>query len=184
MTDYKLVPTGPTPEWVANLKRIRIGRMESVIEDVLAAAPAVQGEPVAWQLRTPEGRSEYRPPQLPAAWQPAEHRPCPEGIREGAPYDDPAFEALCREHEIWGTAAAALCAVFWEAGKRGVEQQPAPDVAALVEALERISKRASEVECRQTPCSPIQRLFVDIMQQADDALAAYRKQQEKSHDNQ
>lgn len=42
MTDYKLVPIGPTPEWVANLKSVRIGRMESVIEDVLAAAPAVQ----------------------------------------------------------------------------------------------------------------------------------------------
>ncbi len=36
-----------------------------------------------------------------------------ENIREGAPYDDPRFEALCREHGIWGTAQAALCAVFW-----------------------------------------------------------------------
>src|SRR5690554_4647111 len=44
MSDYKLVPIGPTPEWIANLKGVRIGRMESVIEDVLAAAPAVQGE--------------------------------------------------------------------------------------------------------------------------------------------
>src|SRR5690554_5558001 len=66
--------------------------------------------------------------------QPTEHRPCPEDIREGAPYDDPAFEALCREHEIWGTAAAAQCAVFWEAGKRVAEQQPAPDVEGLEEA--------------------------------------------------
>lgn len=48
----------------------------------------------------------------------AEQQPCPEDIREGAPYDDPAFESLCREHEVWGTAAAAQCAVFWEGGKR------------------------------------------------------------------
>src|SRR5690554_6750614 len=66
--------------------------------------------------------------------QPAEQKPCPEGIREGAPYDDPAFESLCREHEIWGTAAAAQCAVFWEAGKRVAEQQLAPDVEGLEEA--------------------------------------------------
>jgi len=79
----------------------------------------------------PEGTLLYTAPQ------PTEHRPCPEDIREGAPYDDPAFAALCREHEVWGTAAAALCAVFWEAGKRAAEQQPATDVAALVEALER-----------------------------------------------
>ena len=38
-----------------------------------------------------------------------------ECIRMGAPYDDPAFEALCREMSIWGTAQAALCAVFWRA---------------------------------------------------------------------
>ena len=39
--------------------------------------------------------------------------PEPENIRLGAPYDNPAFESLCREHGIWGTASAALCAVFW-----------------------------------------------------------------------
>lgn len=69
-------------------------------------------------------------------------QPCPESIREGAPYDDPAFEALCREYEIWGTPAAAQCAVFWEAGKRVAEQQPAPDVGELIEALEELMLRA------------------------------------------
>lgn len=56
------------------------------------------------------------------------------------------------------------------------DTQPAPDVSELVEALERISKRASVAESKQVPGSYIQRLFVDIMQQADDALAAHRKQ--------
>lgn len=44
-------------------------------------------------------------------------QPAPEKVRQGAPYDDPAFESLCREHGIWGTAAAAQCAVFWLAGQ-------------------------------------------------------------------
>ena len=39
--------------------------------------------------------------------------PLLECIRLGDPYDNPAFEALCREMGIWGTAQAALCAVFW-----------------------------------------------------------------------
>ena len=37
-----------------------------------------------------------------------------ENIHSGEPYDNPRFEALCREHGIWGTAEAALCAVFWK----------------------------------------------------------------------
>lgn len=41
MSKYKLVPAGPTQDWVANLEKIRIGRIESVIEDVLASAPAI-----------------------------------------------------------------------------------------------------------------------------------------------
>lgn len=38
-----------------------------------------------------------------------------ENVRTGYPYDDPAFEALCRQHDVWGTAMGALCAVFWRA---------------------------------------------------------------------
>lgn len=51
----ELVPFEPTPEWVANLRRIRIGSMESVIEDVLAAEPDVQGEPVAYAVFAENG---------------------------------------------------------------------------------------------------------------------------------
>lgn len=40
-------------------------------------------------------------------------QPAPGNIRLGAPYNIPAFEAACREMGIWGTAQAALCAVFW-----------------------------------------------------------------------
>src|SRR5690554_4255979 len=88
MTDYKLVPVEPTPEWVANLRKIRIDRMESVIEDVLAAAPDVQGEPVAWMthhdepmfFETAREASAYcdhdeNPIPLYTAPQPAEQQP-------------------------------------------------------------------------------------------------------------
>lgn len=38
-----------------------------------------------------------------------------EGQREGYPHDDPQFIALCREHDILGTAMQGLAAVFWRA---------------------------------------------------------------------
>lgn len=41
----------------------------------------------------------------------------PKNIRTGDPYDDPVFEALAREHDVWGRASSALCAVFWRAGR-------------------------------------------------------------------
>lgn len=37
----------------------------------------------------------------------------PENLREGEPYDNPAFEALARELGVWGTAQSAVCAQFW-----------------------------------------------------------------------
>ncbi len=37
----------------------------------------------------------------------------PESQREGYPHDDPKFVALCREHDILGTAMQGLAAVFW-----------------------------------------------------------------------
>src|SRR5690606_20212532 len=156
MTDYKLAPKSIVDELAQFIRKVdgnnRMGAgtlADKICERFHVAAPAVQGEPVAWQLHTPDGRvilnkefpewadggDGYKITPLYTAPQPAEQQPCPEDIREGAPYDDPAFESLCREHEVWGTAAAAQCAVFWEAGKRVAEQQPAPDVSALVEAL-------------------------------------------------
>ncbi len=41
----------------------------------------------------------------------------PENLREGAPYDNPAFEALARALGVWGTAQSAVCAQFWIAAK-------------------------------------------------------------------
>lgn len=41
----------------------------------------------------------------------------PENLREGEPYDNPAFEALARALGVWGTAQSAVCAQFWIAAK-------------------------------------------------------------------
>ena len=41
----------------------------------------------------------------------------PENLREGEPYDNPAFEALARALGVWGTAQSAVCAQFWMAAK-------------------------------------------------------------------
>ncbi|MDH2239112.1 hypothetical protein N5K27_22645 [Pigmentiphaga sp. GD03639] len=59
----------------------------------------------------------------------------PENIRAGDPYDDPAFERLAREHDVWGRAESALCAVFWLAGKA---QPPSGQSATPVGAPDRI----------------------------------------------
>lgn len=40
----------------------------------------------------------------------------PESQREGHPHEDPRFVALCREHDILGTAMQGLAAVFWREG--------------------------------------------------------------------
>jgi hypothetical protein len=55
---------------------------------------------------------------------PATAQTQPENIRTGPPYDDPAFESVCREHGIWGTAASAMAAVFWRA--KGEQQEASP----------------------------------------------------------
>ncbi len=51
------------------------------------------------------------------AWQAARALPAPENVREGEPYDNPAFEDLARTMGVWGTAQAALCAQFFLAGR-------------------------------------------------------------------
>ena len=61
-----------------------------------------------------------------AAWQAARSLPAPENVREGEPYDNPAFEDLARTMGVWGTAQAALCAQFFLAG-HGAQVAPLTD---------------------------------------------------------
>ncbi len=66
-----------------------------------------------------------------------------ENIRAGAPYDNPAFEALCREHGIWGTAQSALCAVFWR--QAGQQRADATDWSAIA-AEAQVERDAARAE--------------------------------------
>jgi hypothetical protein len=59
----------------------------------------------------------------------AETKPNPETIRMGAPYNNSDFESLCRAHGVWGTAQAALCAVFWRAADALEQARSARDKA-------------------------------------------------------
>jgi hypothetical protein len=67
-------------------------------------------------------RSNWEGPQGGMVKAPAQDAEQPENIRTGYPYDDPAFEALAREHDVWGRASGALCAVFWRAARVSGEQ--------------------------------------------------------------
>jgi len=75
-----------------------------------------------------------------------------ENIRAGDPYDDPAFERLAREHDVWGRAESALCAVFWLAGK---VQPPSGQSAAPVGAPDRIFLVIGEDVTPDTPFSQL-----------------------------
>lgn len=69
------------------------------IADLRAALAAAPQPPEAAPSSVSNGRWPDAPPQ--------------ENIRGGAPYSDPEFEKLAREHAVWGTAQSALCAQFW-----------------------------------------------------------------------
>ena len=71
---------------------------------------ACHQEHVAMVLKNPEEWPDYEVRYLYAA--PAAVA-VPENVREGAPYDNPAFEKLARELGVWGTAQSAICAQFW-----------------------------------------------------------------------
>lgn len=76
----------------------------------------------------------------------------PENIRSGDPYDDPAFERLAREHDVWGRAEGALCAVFWLAGKA---RPPSGQSAGPAGAPDRIFLVISEDIPPDTPFSQL-----------------------------
>ena len=110
MSDYKLVPVEPTPEMVeaAQDAYMPFGDMDIALRMALLAAPAVQGEPVAWQCVWPGG-GEFTTSSYESA----------KNYRDGALSEHGEDQAPC----IRPLYAAP---------------QPAPDAARLVEALEDI----------------------------------------------
>ena len=81
-----------------------------------------------WEVKRDDdvvlGTTGYTDITLTVAWHAVQsaHRapkaPTAENIRDGAPYDNPAFEQLARDMGVWGTPQAALCAQFWLAAER------------------------------------------------------------------
>lgn len=117
MSDYKLVPVGPTPEMVESAESayMLFEDMELALMMAVLAAPPVQGVPVAY---------------LVTAIRPAPEKPYLTIKRT-------QVEALQQADHLRSVG----CTVTVEAlgrytAPQPAEQQPAPDVAGLVEALE------------------------------------------------
>src|SRR5690606_15843015 len=210
MSDHKLVPIGPTPEMVkaAEDAYMPFGDMELAIRMALLAAPAVQGESVAVPQVMGIGRDTSLPravmlyrrseptdddvrsiqDALRTGWgQPAEQQPV-RLPKRGKPQKDDSASI----HGFWEGWNNCLDEVARLKGDRMAN--PEPDVAGLVEALESLIKGYARlleagmdrITCLGGACDP-----VPVMQQNDPwlrdaraALAAHRKQQEASHDNQ
>ena len=68
------------------------------------------------------GLAPYTHGALYAAPQPPAQEVHPESIREGVPYDNPAFEQLARDMGVWGTTQSAVCAQFWLAATHPTPQ--------------------------------------------------------------
>ena len=171
MTDYKLVPIGPTPEMVeaAESAYMPFGDMETAIRMAVLAAPAVQGEPVgeAVMLQMVEGMT--------AAFFYASHVPAGTPLYTAPqPAEQERFKRF-NGQECWMWAGdgsdrletltcpvvitpADLMAII----NRG---SPAADVAGLVEALELAAKALA-----------LAGLEGEVTRRIDAALAAHRKQ--------
>jgi len=148
MTDYKLVPVFPTPEMLAAVddeaedKYVARGRAVSAYLAMLDAAPAVQGEPV-----------------VSAGW-------AADAIRDA--HLEGQRSATGRHHSLFRWNNSESHAVFLRllSGSQPAEQQPAPDVAGLVEALE---------QCITSMLDSGYRADAVVIREARSALAAHIK---------
>lgn len=100
---FGVVPKA-TPSWLdGGADAVEMAREDGL----LAAAPSKYAGDHDGMEDDPRTRWQ-QPAAPPASAQ-------PESMREGYPHDDPQFIALCREHDILGTAMQGLAAVFWRA---------------------------------------------------------------------
>jgi len=158
MSDYKLVPVRPTPE-MCHAAEAALDDDQSwpaIWEEILDVAPDVQGEPVGWH----EG---YR----------AAMKEAGRGVRElyvNHQFHEGARLLLdrCRQLEQSFIKSA-------EAAPQPAEQQPAPDVEALVEALEEISQSCDSGRHDGLPEDGPALSDVEAWLVANDALDAHRK---------
>jgi hypothetical protein len=62
-------------------------------------------------------------------------------------HEDPAFQAMCREHEIEGTAMVALCGAFWNRALASTTGEAAP-VAEVIECPKMGQQTVREIDGR------------------------------------
>src|SRR5690554_577180 len=192
MTDYKLVPIDPTPEMVeaAEDAYMPFGDMEMAIRMAVLAAPAVQGEPVPEgcaliKLDSRTGKplvtSEMRAKHIGEYW-----------WDEEAPYYDENGDL--HDHVARHVVPWSLCKEIYKSMAKSAmlsaqhaEQQPAPGVAGLVEALEIARDYVfSSLEEKKLALAGYPQMWrgeQDDLAMIDATIAAHRKQQEPSHDN-
>lgn len=102
--------------------------------EAIAIYKAVTGKSdAAWCRENPGEWGKWERAAIAASecrQQAARAMPTPENVRDGEPYDDPAFEDLARTMGVWGTAQAALCAQFFLAGRSAMPAgvEPAGEV--------------------------------------------------------
>lgn len=166
MTDYKLVPVEPTPEMLDAAiqdgicvdgrpvwKKDVVFQAKWKYQQMLAAAPAQQVDPVSTQVRY--RRPEKGQPDW-SVWQPAP-------IMLNRPYGEIDSQGWEVEYRLLYTTP-----------------QPAPDVTQLVKALEWYAEKVKG--CRKIGAegdNARQALDHDGGFRALDALAIHRKQEEK-----
>src|SRR5690554_3985363 len=134
MSDYKLVPLEPTAEMIEaacdeEQRPLPMwSRMKAIYTAMIAAAPAVQGEPVEFDY------PEFHEQGMGCGLEDRGITDRYEAMRYG--WD----EALDRVAEIIDDIGPLYTA------PQPAEQQPAPDVAELVEALESAIKAFEEIQ--------------------------------------
>lgn len=202
MTDYKLVPVEPIMRAIYALERFAnddlAGRNSAhELRELLAAAPDVQGEPVGLSrfIEMIEARASIRKSGMidgiillrdlkamlaaaPSAPQPAEQQPAPDVARLiicdecHAKCADPyagLFASHCPDEE-----PCIMCECI-SLRRQLAEQQPAPSVSGLVEALERFVE--AWTDCQQQPVHAEEfEILTDICEDSLKALAAHHKQ--------
>lgn len=176
MSKYKMVPVEPTPEMIEAGKKEADWYEHNAIycyQAMLAAAPTVQGEPAIRKLGIMGAafaplsvRRAYTysdQPNNTTAWK-LGRAACKE--RSGGDFIDYGLQMLqYLQEEGFGVFEIDEA----DPAPKPAEQQPAPDVAGLVDALRAMIDQAQRV-------SVCGNFSSDVVLRAINALAAYRNQ--------
>ena len=97
------------------------------------------------------------------------HEMVPENIREGAPYDNPAFEQLARDMGVWGTAQSAVCAQFWLAATQPAAQRSAYAAKGVKEVFCKKCEMTVISNCGSASGCPVRNIYAAQAKQGGEA---------------